>query len=89
MFKSIDDKFKEIGFIKIEETDECVKYERVDDICPGTQVLLISRKRHFPSSVKTYYDNFLNEDTVISPVGLTYYETKLVLKKMKKLGWTY
>ena len=89
MLKSVDKMFKEIGFIKIEETGEYVKYERVDDISPGTQVLLISRKRHFPSSVKTYYDNFLNGSTVISPVGLTYYETKLVLKKMKKIGWTY
>lgn len=89
MLKSVDEMFKEIGFIKIEETGEYVKYERVDDISPGTQVLLISKKRHFPSSVKTYYDNFLNGATVFSPVGLTYYETKLVLKKMKKLGLAY
>ena len=88
MFCNIDKKFEKIGFIKVEEDKYGVRYERKNEKHNYTQVLAILHKasgRHIVQS----YDKELMDSKLIGNtcVGLTYQEMKLILKKMKKLGY--
>ena len=88
MFKNIDKKFEEIGFIKVSEDKYGARYERKDERHNYTQVLAILHKasgRHIVQS----YDKCLMDSKMIGNtcVGLSYYEMKLALKKMKQLGY--
>ncbi len=85
---NIDKKFAKIGFIKVRENQYGATYERQNTEYGYTQVLAILHKacgRHIVAS----YDKELGDTEGIGHtcVGLTYYEMKLVLKKMKKLGY--
>ena len=87
MFKNIDKKFEEIGFIKVSEDKYGARYERNNEEQNYTQVLAILCKasgRHIVQS----YDKDLMDSKMIGNtcVGLSYYEMKLALKKMKKFG---
>ena len=87
LFKSVDEKLKEIGFVKIEEDEYGVKYERRNSKYNYTQSVDILHKasgRHILQS----YDNELMDQKKIGNtcVGLTGYEMKLFLKKMKQIG---
>lgn len=89
LFKTIDDKFADIGFEKISDDDYSVTYERKNEVFNYTQVLCILHKasgRHMIQS----YDKDLFDDKKIGNtcVGLTYYEMKLAMRKMKKKAWT-
>lgn len=88
LFKNIDKKFEEIGFVKIEENKYGVHYERKNTNPDYTQVLAILHKANGRHIVQSY-DKCLMDSKMIGNtcVGLTYYETKLVLKKMKQLGY--
>jgi hypothetical protein len=88
MIKNIDKKFEEIGFIKVSEDKYGATYERDNVEYNFTQVLAILHKasgRHLVQS----YDKDLADTKGIGNacVGLSYYEMKLALKKMKKLGY--
>lgn len=88
LFKTIDDKFIEIGFQKVQDDEYAATYERKNEVYNYTQVLDIRHKasgRHIIQS----YDKDLFDDKKIGNtcVGLTYYEMKLALKKMRKKGW--
>lgn len=88
MFKNIDKRFEEIGFVKVSEDKYGVTYERKDEEHNYTQVLAILHKasgRHIVQS----YDKELMDSKMIGNtcVGLSYYEMKLALKKMKQLGY--
>lgn len=88
IFKSVDEKLADIGFVKVEDNGYVVTYERYDEKYNYTQVVGILHKasgRHIVSS----YDKDLFDEKQIGncAVGLTYYEMKLVLKKMKEKGW--
>ena len=88
MFKNIDKKFEEIGFIKIRENEYAVTYERKDEEFNFTHVLDILHKSCGETIVQSYdKDLFDTEDIDNTCVGLTYYELKLISKKMRKLGW--
>ena len=87
IFKSVDEKLKEIGFVKIEEDKYGVKYERKNSKYNFTQSVDILHKasgRHILQSC----DNELMDQKKIgcTCVGLTGYEMSLFVKKMKKLG---
>ena len=89
IFKSVDEKLADIGFVKLKDDRFVVFYER-HNCHPGgyTQCLDIMHKnsgRHIVSS----YDKDLFDEKQIGncAVGLTYYEMKLILKKMKEKGW--
>ena len=87
LFKSVDEKLKEIGFVKIEEDKYGVKYERKNSEYNFTQSVDILHKasgRHILQSC----DNELLDQKKIgcTCVGLTGYEMKLFLKKMKQIG---
>lgn len=88
MFKNIDKKFEEIGFTKVSEDKYGATYERKDEEHNYTQVLAILHKasgRHIIQS----YDKDLMDSKMIGNtcVGLSYYEMKLALKKMRQLKY--
>ena len=86
MFKTIDDKFKEIGFIKVREDEYGVSYER--NIGTFLQKLDLLHK-YSGKHILLSYDPYLIDNKKIGNtcVGLTMYEIKLCFKKMKKMGW--
>ena len=88
MFKNIDKKFEEIGFIKVSEDKYGAKYERKDGIHNYTQVLAILHKLNGRHIVQSYDKDLMDSEKIGNTcVGLTYYEIKLALKKMKQLGY--
>ena len=87
IFKTVDDKLADIGFRKIEEEQYSVRYKRKDDEHGFVQTVDIFHKtsgRHLLQS----YDAELTDQKMIGNtcVGLTGYEMKLFLKKMKQIG---
>lgn len=87
LFKTVDDKLAAIGFVKIKEDKYGVRYKRKDDEHSFVQTVDIFHKasgRHLLQS----YDAELTDQKKIGNtcVGLTGYEMKLFLKKMKHIG---
>ena len=88
MFKSIDNKFEEIGFIKVRENDYGVTYERKDRNYNYTQVLAILHKASGRHIIQSYDKDLMDSKKIGNTcVGLSYYEMRLALKKMKQLGY--
>ena len=88
MFKSIDKKFEEIGFIKVDDDRHIVAYERKNENPNYTQVLGIIYKSNGRHIVQSYDKDLMDSKMIGNTcVGLTYYEMKLALKKMKQLGY--
>lgn len=87
-FKSIDKKFEEIGFYKVKEDKYGATYSRKDPEHGFVHVLSILHKASGNHIVQSY-DKYLFDSKGIGNtcVGLTYYEMKLALKKMKQLGY--
>ena len=87
LFKSVDKKFEEIGFVKIQDDNYGVRYERYDEKYKFTQVLYIGRKANGIHIIQSY-DKDLMDDKLIGNtcVGLTYYEMRLALIKMRQKG---
>ena len=84
IFKSIDEKFKDIGFIKVREDKYGVVYERYEDEYGYVQRLEILHKANGKHLIQSY--DVTNTTSEFSPVvGLTGYELKLRLIKMKKI----
>ena len=86
LFKTIDEKLATIGFTKEKEDKYGCVYKRKDKKYNFTQKVVISHKksgRHILQS----YDPDLADNNVIGNtcVGLTGYEMKLFLKKMKRM----
>lgn len=88
LFKSIDEKFAEIGFTKVQDDEYAVRYEREYVDYKFTQVLTILHK-HSGRHIIHSYDKHLHDRDYTGNVsiGLTYYETKLIMKKMRQKGW--
>ena len=87
LFKSVDEKIAAIGFEKIYESDSVVQYKRYNktfNFCHIVEIIRKSNGRHLLQS----YDAELTDDNHTGNVGcgLTGYEAKLFLKKMKQLG---
>ena len=85
--KSVDEKLYDIGFIKVREDKHGCEYERKDKKFGYTHKVVIGYKesgRHILQS----YDPALIDNKLIGNtcVGLTGYEMKLFIKKMKKIG---
>lgn len=88
MFNHIDKKFEKIGFTKIKEDKYGATYERKDVKYNYTQVLDISHKASGTHIVQSYDKDLRDAKNIGNTcVGLTYYEMKLILKKMKQLGY--
>ena len=87
LFKNVDEKLAEIGFVKEKEDKYGCVYIRKDKEYDYTQKVVIEHKksgRHILQS----YDPSLGDDKNIGNtcVGLTGYEMSLFIKKMKKIG---
>ena len=88
MFKTVDEKFGEIGFAKLEESEYFVRYRRYNrkyDFIQHLDLVHNARGKHIVQS----YDTHLFDEKKIGNtcVGLTMYEMKLCIKKMKQMGW--
>lgn len=85
LFKTIDDRFKEIGFTKTKEDKYGVSYTRYNLDYKFTQNLDILYKEHGANIIQSY-DASLHDINNIGNtcVGLTIYEVKLCIKKMKQ-----
>lgn len=86
LFKNADKRLKELGFNKIDETGHGARYERFVSKYSYIQCLDLSTKGSGYHLVQSYQKD-INKDKLNNCVGLTMYETKLVFKKMKELGW--
>lgn len=87
LFKSVDEKLKEIGFVKIEEDKYGVKYERKNSKYNFTQCVDILHKASGRHILQSYDKDLIDEKKIGNTcVGLTGYEMKLFLKKMKQIG---
>lgn len=86
LFKTVDEKLAEIGFTKVEEDKYGCAYERKDKEYGYTQKIAILRKRSGRHILQSY-DPDLRDNKGIGNtcVGLTGYEMKLFLKKMKRI----
>lgn len=88
MFKSIDRKFADIGFIKIKENEYGALYEREVEEFNYTQVLHLIHKKNGRHIIQSYDKNLFDTKKIGNTcVGLSIYEMKLCLKKVKQLGW--
>ena len=88
LFKNVDEKLRDLGFLKIEDNEHLVEYTRFDDKYKFTQRLAILYKESGKHIIQSYdKDLFDTKGIGNSCVGLTYQETKLALKKMKQKGW--
>lgn len=88
MFWNIDKKFEKIGFVKVDENKYGARYERKDKKYNYIQCLDIMHKKSGRHIVLSYdKDLFDNKNIGNTCVGLTYYELKLIARKMKKLGY--
>ena len=81
LFKSVDEKLSEIGFEKSYESDSGVDYEKHVEGFNFVHKVSIVRKGNGKHLLCSYAP-----DTGYIGVGLTGYETKLFLKKMKQMG---
>lgn len=84
-FKSIDEKFAEIGLIKVKENEFGAGYERKTKFGYTQCVDLVHKASGF--HIIQSYEKGLNKAGFNNCVGLTMYEARLCRKKMKQMGW--
>ena len=88
LFKSIDEKFEEVGFKKIEEDKFGAIYERYNKEFNYTQKLDLMHKASGRHLIQSYDPALMdNKNIGNTGVGLTMYEAQLCVKKMKQMGW--
>lgn len=90
LFKTVDKKLEEIGFVKMNENEYGAFYHRTNLEFNFTQALDLCYKESGKHIVQSY-DIHLQDAKGIGNtcVGLTMYEMKLCLKKMKQMGWKF
>ena len=88
MFGNIDKKFEKIVFLKVEDNKYGARYERKNEKYNYTQVLAILHKANGRHIVQSYDENLFDSKNIGNTcVGLTYYEIKLIKRKMRQLGY--
>ena len=88
LFKTVDERFAEIGFKKIEENEHGVTYQRYLWEGGYTHKLCLMHKESGRHIVQSYDPDLMDGKKIGNTcVGLTMYEIKLCLKKMKQMGW--
>lgn len=88
MFQSPDEKLRAIGFNKVDDNEYGVHYERLIAEYGFTQVLSILHKKSGRHIVQSYDKDLVDSKNIGNTgVGLTYYEMKLAMRKMKEKGW--
>ena len=87
IFKSVDEKLEDIGFIKMREDKYGCEYEREDKKYNFTHKVFIGHKKSGRHILQSYDPDLMDDKkTGCTCVGLTGYEMKLFLKKMKQIG---
>lgn len=88
IFKTIDEKIKDLGFAKEEENKHGVTYVRYNSLFDYTQVVELGRKSNPNKKWLLHsYQQGVNVDGFNNNVGLTAKEVKLFYKKgVKKWG---
>lgn len=88
LFKTTDEKFAELGFVKRTENEYGACYQRYNKKYDYMQILDLIYKQSGVHIVQSY-DKHLSDAQGIGNtcVGLTMYEMKLCLKKMREMGW--
>ena len=87
LFKTVDDKLKEIGFNKFLEDEYGVVYKRRDKKHNFVHKVTILHKSSGKHILQSYDQDLMDEKKIGNTcVGLTGYEMKLFLKKMKQMG---
>ena len=88
LFKTVDEKFAEIGFVKVEENEYGATYKRKVDKYNYIQTLALLHKASGRHLIQSYDADLMDEKKIGNTcVGLTMYEAKLCIKKMKQMGW--
>ena len=89
LFKTVDEKFEEIGFVKVAEDKRYyAHYQRDDKEYSFVQTLYLCHKASGRHIVQSYDENLSDTKGIGNTcVGLTMYEMKLCIKKMKQMGW--
>lgn len=88
LFKTVDEKFEEIGFVKLKEDKYGVTYKRKNNKYNYIQTLDLFHKASGRHLIQSYDEELMDEKKIGNTcVGLTMYEAKLCLKKMKEMGW--
>lgn len=88
IFKSLDEKFKEIGFNKVEDNKYGATYERYNKKNNYTQVLAVLHKKNGRHIIQSYDKNLMDIKGIGNTcVGLTVYEMKLAYKKARQKGY--
>lgn len=88
LFEIADKKLAEIGFIKDEETSNMVMYKRVNKKCGYTQRLALIHGDGGQHIMMAYNREIRNRKYLGNNAdGLTMYEARLCLRKMRELGW--
>lgn len=89
LFRSVDEKFKDLGFEKVNENDYGVTYEKEVSMggkyCHVISIISKSNGSHLIQS----YEKEVNSDKFNNVVGLTYKEAKLAMKKYRQLKRNY
>lgn len=88
IFKSVDDRLADIGFVKIADNEYYVAYAREIPEENFTQCLDIVRKATGRHLVQSYDPDLRDVDNIGNIcVGLTAREMKLAMQKMRQKGW--
>ena len=88
MFKSADKMLKELGFKKTKENIFGVEYEKEINEYNFTHVLSILSKSNTDNIIQSY-EKKLNSDNHNNCVGITYKETKAIMKKYREMKRKY
>ena len=88
LFKSVDEKLKELGFVKTEENKYGATYRRDEVGVEYAHRLDILHKQSGKHLIQSYVET-VNLDGFNDVVGLTYKETKLAMKKYRQLKRRY
>ncbi len=88
IFKTIDEKFAEVGFVKVKESHIFIRYQRYNKKYNYIQTLDLLHKISGRCIVQSYDANLSDVKGIgHTCVGLSMYEMKLCIKKMKQVGW--
>ena len=85
LFKTVDEKLAEIGFTKEKEDKYGCVYKRKDKKYNFTQKVVIEHKKSGRHILQSYDPDLEDEGIGNTCVGLTGYEMKLFIKKMKEM----
>lgn len=89
LFKTVDDKLAEIGFIKTKEDKYGIEYKRTNatDTYKYIHKVCILHKSYGRHILQSYDQDLMDEKKIGNTcVGLTGYEMKLFIRKMKQIG---